>query len=190
MSELAVGSLAGLAANSYVIDVASGSKLRQPGQIIAVESVLKTDTFSASVASGGNVAVTDLSITHALENASNKLLITSYFGVAGSSDGLGSVGIAVADDGTVVGVGDTAGNRARVGAGGRITTTASSILINSLSVTFVYEPGDTSSHTYTVRAINPSESTQTLYINQSQNTDDVVNRVRGASSLVIQEVAV
>ncbi len=68
MSELAVGSLAGLAANSYVIDVASGSQLTQPGMIVDVKSAIFTGTQTASVASGADVAVTDLSITHEVAN--------------------------------------------------------------------------------------------------------------------------
>ena len=192
MSELAVGSLAGLAANSYVIDVASGSQLTQPGMILAVESVLKTDAFSATVAAGANTAVTDLSITHTLSNASNKLIISAYFGVAGSSSGVGEIGLAIANDGTLIGIGDSAGSRIQVGAGEKTTGSAASGNVNSVmpSVMFVYAPGDTSSHTYTVRIINWSGSSETVTVNRAFDDTDAATRIRGASGFIIQEVAV
>ena len=190
MSELAVGSLAGLAANSYVIDVASGSKLRQPGQIIAVESVLKTDTFSASVAAGGNVAVTDLSITHEVEDASNKLLITAFFGLASSSNARGRLGLAVHDGSALIGVGDSAGSRTPVSAGGQISTSDNSAVAIMPSVTFVHTPG-AGSKTYTVRAVClESTSANTLYVNRTEGDDDSSSRPRAVSGLVIQEVSV
>jgi hypothetical protein len=58
------------------------------------------------------------------------------------------------------------------------------------SVTFVYEPGDTASHTYTVRAINIESSTRTLYINRYESDADVADRSRASSGFVIQEVKV
>ena len=55
MSELSLGTLSGLAANSYVVDVASGSSLDlsagavlPAGSILQVVSTTKTDTFSSS----------------------------------------------------------------------------------------------------------------------------------------------
>jgi len=187
MSELAVGSLAGLASNSYVIDVASGSQLTQPGMTLAVESALKTDTFSSSVSGKGSVAVTDLSITHTMANASNKLLIMAYFGVAGNSHGFGNVGIAVADDGTLIGVGTGVGDRIAVAAGGLVSSSSATHVVAMPHIHLLYSPGDTSSHTYTVRAFNIRGDTQTLYVNRSVR--DGTTDSRGASAITIQEVA-
>ena len=127
MSELSVGTLSGLAANSYVIDVASGSTLDlsagavfTAGSIIAVKHALFTGTQTASVAASGNVAVTDLSITHTLANSSNNLIISAYLGSVGHSQNYGQTGLGVADDGTLIGIGDAAGNRTRVGAAGHV----------------------------------------------------------------------
>jgi hypothetical protein len=159
------------------------------GSIIAVKDVLKTDTFSASVAAGGNVAVTDLSITHEVANASNKLIITAVFGVAGDSGQAGKVGIGVHDGSSLIGVGDSAGSRTQVSAGGVVDIAGTAETVASHSVTFVYTPGS-GSKTYTVRAINPRSSSTTLYINRSEGDVDTVGYTRGVSSLVIQEVAV
>lgn len=159
------------------------------GSVVSVQSALKTDTFSSSVTTGANVEVTGLSITHALSNSSNKLVISAYFGVAASSAQRGECGIAVAKDGTLIGVGATAGSRTSVGSGGRVNQTSADTVIALPSVQFVYSPGDTSSHTYTVRAVNISGSTRTLYVNRSELDADAAYISRGSSALVIQEVA-
>jgi hypothetical protein len=160
------------------------------GGLVAVKSALFTGTQSASVTASSNVAVTNLSITHTLADPTNKLIISAYFGAAANSEGLGNVGIAVADDGTLIGIGDAEGNRTRVGAGGSITASATTTNATMPSVTFVYEPNDTSSHTYTVRAINILGSTRTLYINRSEIDSNNAIYSRASSGFVIQEVKV
>ena len=57
-------------------------------------------------------------------------------------------------------------------------------------MTFVYEPGDTAEHTFTVRAINVESATDTVFINRNQSDSDGLTSPRGSSGLVIQEVAV
>jgi hypothetical protein len=198
MSELSVGSLSGLAANSYVIDVASGSTLDlsagavlPAGSIIAVKDAIFTGTQSASVTAGNNVAVTDLSITHTLSDASNKLIISAFFGMAGNSGQRGQVGLVVADGATLIGTGDAAGARTLITTGGKTAGSGeANDTVNSLAATFVYEPGDTVAHTYTVRAANPNSATQTIYINRTPADADNATNSRSASALVIQEVAV
>jgi len=172
-----------------VVEVYDGSSFKPVGGLIDVKSALFTGTQSASVTAGSNVAVTDLSITHEVADASNKLIITACFGVASGSAGSGRLGIAVAQDGTLITVGDAAGSRTRVGAGGQVAGTGSTSVVSMPSITFVHSPG-AGSKTYTVRAINVRTSTQTLYINRSEADADDAATSRGVSSLVIQEVAV
>jgi len=190
MSELAVGSIAGLASNGFVVDVASGSRITQPGMIVAVKDALKTDAEAfTSVAAGGNVAVTDLSITHEVLDPANKLIITAFFGVGAHDLGRGNVGLAVAEDGTLLAIGDAAGSRRQVSAGGQISASSGNATVTMPSITFVHTPG-AGSKTFTARAINLSDATETLYINRSEGDADSEFRSRGVSSLVIQEVAV
>jgi hypothetical protein len=163
------------------------------GGLVAVKHALFTGTQTNSTAGGANFAVTDLSITHTLADAANKLIISAYFGAAATNAQRGNVGIAVADDGTLIGIGAADGDRTRVGAGGDIQGTGvsnSDIVVTMPSVTFVYEPGDTASHTYTVRAINIETVTRTVYINRSENNLDEKFRSRASSAFVIQEVRV
>ena len=159
------------------------------GSILQVVSTVKTDTFSASVTAGASVAVTGLSITHTMASASNKLLITAFFGAAASSANRAQVAMALADGGTLVNVGDAAGSRTLVTAGGPSAATTSTVVIQNISATFLYEPGDTASHTYDLHAINSTTGTETIYINQTESATDDGARIRSVSSLIIQEVA-
>jgi len=171
------------------VEVYDGSQFRRVGGLVDVKSVLKTDTFSASLAASGNVAVTNLSITHTMQNASNRLIIMAYFGVAANDAGRGQVGIAVADNGTLIGIGDVAGDRTRVGAGGTTAGAIGTFVGTMPSVHLVYSPGDTSSHTYTVRAINARADTRTLFINRAEGDSDNGSFTRAVSAITIQEVA-
>ena len=158
--------------------------------LVAVKSALKTDAEAfTSVAAGGNVVVTGLSITHTLANASNKLLITAFFGAAANSHGFGNIGLSVTEDTVIIGAGVSSGSRSRVSAGGVTSAAAAVYVTQSYSVTFLYEPGDTSSHTYDIRAVNLSTTTRTLYINREEEDTDNAESLRALSGLIIQEVA-
>jgi hypothetical protein len=192
MSELSVGTLSGLAANSYVIDVASGSRLTQPGMLVAVKDAIFTGTQTASVVTGGNVAVTDLSITHEVADPANKLIISAFLGAAGTSTGFGNVGLAVHDGTGLIAVGASPGSRVPVTSGGFVAGSepfSAAFIVTMPSVTFAHIPGS-GSKTYTVRAVNIRSQSETLYINRSEDDNDNEDRVRAVSSLVIQEVAV
>jgi hypothetical protein len=74
MSELVVGSLKGLSANNFKIEVASGSQLVQPGAILQVVSVEKTNLFTTT--SGTFVDVTGFSASITPISTSSKILVT------------------------------------------------------------------------------------------------------------------
>ena len=173
-----------------LVEVFDGSAFKRVGGgLIEVKHVLKTDTFSASVASGANVAVTDLSITHEVADSSNKLIISAFFGSAANSNTFGQVGLAIFDGTNFVAVGDSAGSRPSVTAGGRPDATGGTNIVSQPSVTIVHTPG-AGSKTYTVRAFNFSNLTQTLYINRTQSDADSTSNPRTVSALTIQEVSV
>ncbi len=161
------------------------------GGLVAVKHEIRTtpQTFS-NVGGGDNRAVGGLSITHTMADANNRLIISAYFGNAANSRGQGDVGIAVADDGTLIGIADADGNRTQVGAGGAVATGASKRVVTMPSVTFVHEPGDTAEHTYTVRAINIQAITQTMFINRNEDDLNQIFEPRASSALTIMEVKV
>jgi len=178
-------------ADSLALANAIDAGLDAAGGLIDVQHVLKTDTWtSGSVAAGGSEAVTDLSITHTLANSSNKLIISAYFGIAAHSGQLARTGIAVADGGSLIGVGGSAGNRIPVAASGPPGASGDAFTVVNLSVQFVYEPGDTSAHTYTVHAINADDDPRTLYVNRMSSDTDDDQVLRGSSAFIIQEVTV
>lgn len=159
------------------------------GSIVAVKDVLKTDTFSASVSAGASVAVTGLSVTHEVANASNKLIISAFFGAASNSNGFSQLGLAVHDGTSLIGIGDSAGSRTSVSAGGQAQHSGGTIGVTMPAVTFVHTPG-AGSKTYTIHALNVLTTTETLYINRSESDGvDNASRPRAVSALVIQEVA-
>ena len=168
---------------------AVGGTVPSQGKIVAVKDALFTGTQTASVTTGSNVAVTDLSITHEVADASNKLIISVFIGAMGGSDGRGRVGIAVHDGTGLIVIGDAAGSRTRVTAGGLSVVASSVEQVVSRAVTFVHTPG-AGSKTYTVRAVNITDGTQTMYINRSQADTDNGDNTRAVSSIVIQEVSV
>jgi hypothetical protein len=156
--------------------------------LVAVKHALFTGTQTGATAT--NLSVTNLSIVHETADAANNLIISAFIGVAACNNGRANVGIGVHDGTNLIAIGDTAGSRNRVSAGGMQVLATSNLQTCSPSITFVHTPG-AGSKTYTVRAINIASGTQTLFINRSEQDGDTnVNVTRGVSALVIQEVKV
>ena len=129
------------------------------GGILQVVSTTKTDTFSASIASGAFTSnITGLEATITPRSTSSKILVQISVDGAGS----GNYGIAVLQlqrDGSAVGVGDQVGSRQQ------LTAQFVNIFNNSSDVanankTFLDSPNTTSSITYGIKMHNPSTSTQ------------------------------
>ena len=159
------------------------------GGLIETKTAIITDAKSfGSVASGTNVAVTGLSITHEVADPSNKLIISAFFGAAANSANFGNIGLALHDGSSLIAVGDTASGRSSVTAGGIVTATDANFVVSMPSVQIVHTPG-AGSKTYTVRAVNMHGSSATLYVNRSPS-DSGVNNPRAVSALTIMEVAV
>ena len=159
------------------------------GILVAHDSASFTGTQTASVASGASVDITSLSISHAASSASNEIFLLGQVGILASSVGRANVGLAFTAGGTKIGAGDTASNRTLVSAGGY--TEASSDTANSESrfIMAVYTPGSTASVTYKLTAINIRGTTETLYINRTENDADAAAIPRGSSWLKLFELA-
>ena len=163
--------------------------LSAAGGLVAVKSAIFAGQQTASVTGSGNIAVNDIEITHEVADASNKLIISAFIGTLADTTQLANVGIAVHDGTGLIAVGPADGARTRVTASARMSAGFGSVVAFSPSVTFVHTPG-AGSKTYTVRAINVSGDTQTIFINRFESDDDNALRSRPVSSLVIQEVKV
>ena len=177
------------------VEVYDGSSFKPVGGLVKTHSVMKTDTFSATIAAGGgSVAVTGLSISNvALSNSSNKLIISAFFGAAAHSNDYGQVGIAVSDGTNLLSIADSDGVRTRTTAGGFVVD-GSGYGVNVVSmphITISHSPGDTTSRTYTVHAIDlRGVASQTVYVNRNEADTNITSSARAASGLHIMEVAV
>lgn len=158
------------------------------GGIIDVKSATKTNTQTASISAGSTLAVTDLNITHACASTANKVvLIAQITGTQGSAEYNLNAGLTVA--GSLIGIGDAAGSRTRVGASNGNRGTSPTPYANSVSLVAEYSPASISSITYGVSLINADASTRTLFVNRSEDDFDNAYHIRGASSLILMEVA-
>ena len=176
-------------ADSLLVANAVAAGLSAAGGLVAVKHVLKTDTFSASLAAGAITAVTDLSITHSLADASNKLIISVHFGwVRGSSRGAGNFRIMAGASPILVG--DAAGSRSPRTAAAHVDGSQQNFIAGPMSMTAVYAPGTTASTTYTVEAGHSDAGTFTVYVNRGEADTDAAATPRTASSFIIQEIKV
>jgi len=196
MSELAVGSLAGLAANSYVIDVASGSSLDlsngatlPAGSVLQVVSTTKTDTFSASVASGASTAITDLSVAITPTATTSKILVMTNLNLSGSHSPGIIAGFLIKRDATTVGNGVGSASRTALHSAFNGDTGSSGGAIAQLSGSFLDSPATTSAITYAIEIVNLDGATETMYVNRSRLDNDDVTRARGASTITVMEIA-
>jgi len=185
MSELSVGTISGLAANDYVIDVASGSQLTQPGMILQVVSAIKTDTFSSSLASGETATITGLSASITPSSTSSKVLVlVDVSGTSLQGDGTSFI---LERGGSPVSIGDSASPRTSVTFGGQ--SPAGSRGQFSAAANVLDTPATTSSVTYTVDVHNQYNSATTVYVNRSVDDPAGANGTRAASRITLMEVA-
>ena len=181
MSELSVGTLSGLAANSYVIDVASGSQLTQPGMILQVVSTTKTDTFTTS--STSFVDVTGLAATITPSSTSSKIMVMVSATMTNRPGGFNDAAMQITRGGTGIFVGDAAGSRipASMYVQSAAVSNAGSIAANHLD-----SPNTTSATTY---AVQLRVTADTAVVNRSFTDTDSSSFYRGASSITLMEIA-
>jgi hypothetical protein len=154
------------------------------GQVV---STAKTDTFSASVATGANTAVTGLSVTITPTSATSKILVTYVVNASLDSNPGNQVGTILFRGATAIGIGDASGSRQRwtSGGGGALGTVAST---NSSSGTFLDEPATTSAITYSINIATTSGATQTVYVNRSGTDTNNNSYNRSISTITVMEV--
>jgi len=192
MSELSVGALSGLASNSYVIDVASGSTLDlsngavlPAGSILQVVQGTKTDTFVAgSIASGASTEITGLSATITPSSASNKIMV---FGMVSGTSASGSVNFILQRGASAVGVGVASGSRTSITVFGGVGAVAD-VAVNA-PISFLDEPATTSATTYTIDIHNSRASADTVYVNRTPSDTDAARTGRSISTIILMEVA-
>jgi hypothetical protein len=156
---------------------ATGGKL---GQCL---STTKTDTFSASLSAGSSTAITGLSQSITPSSASSKILVT--VSVTGNMANRNGFGASIARGSTLIGIGDSAGSRTRVGAA---SAQAEAAMTGNVILQFLDSPATTSAVTYNVYANNMNVDTRTTYVNRAETDNDSVDRIRTASTITVMEI--
>ena len=159
------------------------------GSVLQVLQAVKTDTFSTT--SGTFVQVPDLTVTITPSSTSNKILITGSICLS-SSYFAGHCGLF--QDGTEIGLADTASNRSRsfFNFVDDETVQDSHGKINYITRELLVSPSSTSAITFDIRAARRFDNSQTptTYINRSvpdRDTNTYDNRC--ISTLTVREIA-
>jgi hypothetical protein len=192
MSELTVGSLAGLASNGFVVDVKAGSTLDlsagavfPAGSVIQVVSTAKTDTFSTTSTSFTTVTGMTASITP--KSTSSKILIMVQ--VVGSQSNANSsklqFRLSGGNSGNYVGNADSNKTRATVGHGGGNTIDLA-VMAFTHNIIYLDSPATDSAITYALELKTPGG---TALVNRSSTEFDAAFDLRGASSITLMEIA-
>ena len=160
--------------------------LGRAGNILQVVQTVKTDTASNSTASGGVWTPTTPKCSITPSNASNKILVQATIAVALSTDAHG-VYLTVLKDGSPIFRGDQEGsNMQRTTVG---TFSHNQYKFGHLVFNYLDTAGGTSAIEYSLDLRHDSGSTSTIYLNRTDATDDSDDRKRGASSIILMEVA-
>jgi len=155
------------------------------GGIIQVVQTVKTDTFTASTASGGETSdITGLTASITPRSTSNKILISISLNCF-VPDNNCQVTIFRNSTRLTAATGDAASNRARCsfsvfGMNGELAVGG---------YKFLDSPASTSAQTYSVRMLNPSSITRTMGVNISVSDPDLARHGRFSSTIILMEVS-
>ena len=173
------------------LDIASGATLDTTGatvsglttgKVLQVVQTYKTDTSSTTSTSFTDVSGLSANITPA--STSNKILVLVTIAGAGQAS-VSQAWFRLNRNGSVVGVGDAAGNRKQI-SGSSIYNTDNNVSEGSTAFNYLDSPSTTSLLTYKIQF---SADGGTIYVNRSFADADLIVRGRGTSSITLMEIA-
>ena len=159
--------------------------LKRAGNILQVQSVTKTDTFTSS-GTASWTDVTGLSVSITPSSSSNKILV--LYDLSWNT-GDAHATCRLLRDSTLIKVGDTASNRTRSTGNLNGTNTYDQYDIEQVAGTFMDSPSSTSSLTYKWQVATVHSSGYTVYVNRTPHDGDQNYNGRTASSITVMEVA-
>jgi hypothetical protein len=166
------------------VPAASGASLGA-GTVLQVVQGIKTDPqFSSSVANGAFVAVSGLEAKITPRATSSKILV--HYDVSGGGSSFG-YSILLKRDGTGISLGGADGSRSQVTSGGVSGNDDRNYNVGAATV--LDSPNTTSEVTYTIELHNDAAGSQNLSVNRTITDDNAAARPRGASRIVLMEVA-
>jgi hypothetical protein len=164
------------------------TSLSVTGGIVQVVSNTKTNTFSASLATGATTPITGLTASITPKSSTNKILVmVNVSATANNGNTTESFGLILKRGATAIGIGDAAGSRTRVTSGGHSGTNEHSY--NTGSFTFLDSPNTATAVTYSLDIHNGTSVTRTLSVNQVGSTVDLAYNSRQASTITLLEVS-
>jgi len=153
------------------------------GSILQVVHVAKTDVFSVSASSGSFSTVFSAQITPSATSSKVLVMWSSNISASGTNQ---RMGFRVLRDSTAVGIGDASGSRTR--AGSPNLTVTQDDQSKQATQNFLDSPSTTSQVTYNLQ-ISGENSAGTMYVNRNGHGGDDSTHYRGASHIVLMEVA-
>ena len=161
------------------------SNLSNAGKLLQTIMVSKTDTTSHN--NGATRAdISGITVNITPSATSSKILITSSLNFCGYEGGY-SFALYLMRDSTDLAIGDAASSRARATIGG-LTDSANGYDMRPWHYTYLDSPNTTSQVTYKWQWNQPYHS-QTIYLNRTHGDTDASYAARGASNIIVQEVA-
>jgi len=152
--------------------------------LVAVKYAVKTDTQSNSLAARADVAITGMTINHAVADDSHDVLLFAQ--INGGQTALNRLGAGFKADGTFIAIGDSAANRTRTSSA---SGTDGGSMVN-LTLVARFTPGVTTSVAYAPHVINVNNGTTTVFVNRTSADGDDNREARGASTFILMEVKV
>ena len=154
------------------------------GKILQVQSTTRTDTFSASVATGA-ISADAITVNITPSNASNKIFLIAHLSIGLSNDN--EINWAFYKGGSVLSgaVANADGNRRQRTSGGDVRWTGTH---NTTGGQYLDTAGGTSQITYSCRLSAGNNGTVTIYLNRSHTNDNYAYDFKTISTLTAMEV--
>ena len=156
------------------------------GKILQVKIATKTGASAYTIGSGNNEDLTGLSESITPSSSSNKILIL-YNVNYDTDENNGKGGFRIFRGSTNIGSGDSAGSRYVVNTGFGANANLDQSLMNATGM-WLDSPNTTSSTTYKI-AMYGGGTEIICYVNRSRTDGNESDDPRGASQLVLMEVA-
>jgi len=158
------------------------------GGLVAIKTAIRDEPFTVSLGSSGSADIDDLTISHEVADAANRIILIGYAGKVTAPDANGPGGIGFAKGGVLLNPpGGTPGIRTLMGSSGFIGAAATTGM--ALPLVAFDTPG-TGSKTYTMRVISGRDGTFNVRVNSTSGDANNHEQSRTVSIMVLMEVKV
>lgn len=178
---------------TYPVTAGSASAVQaSSARVLQVVQTVKTDTASANpVSAYADISGMSASITPTSSTSKILAMFTLNFSAYATASNGQAIAFQLVRGSTAIFIGDSAGSRTR---GFTSIRNFDQMRYDMLSTTGIYldSPNTTSSTTYKMQWFKPFDldsNSNIIYLNRSYEDNDSSQRVRGASSIILMEIA-